>query len=110
MVVIDKQIDDQDRHSIHFMSIPVEVSEEFLTMASKRNISGKKPMFGHNRSKAMNATKRQFKTNMQTASIYVPELGRTLKVRVTAKELKTIDKIGLDAFLKRRGISINSLT
>ena len=79
-------------------------------MASKRNISGKKPMFGQNRSKAMNATKRQFKTNIQTASIYIPEVGRTVKVRVTAKELKTIDKIGIHAFLKRRGISINQLT
>lgn len=78
-------------------------------MASKRNISGKKPMFGQNRSKAMNATKRQFKTNMQTVSIYVQELGRSVKVRVTAKELKTIDKIGLEAFLSRRGISLKQL-
>lgn len=79
-------------------------------MASKRNISGKKPMFGQNRSKAMNATKRQFKPNIQTANIYVPELDRTVKIRVSAKELKTIDKIGLSAFLKRRGISLKSLT
>lgn len=78
-------------------------------MASKRNISGKTPMFGHNRSKAMNATRRQFKINLQSVSIYVPELGRSVKVRVTAGELKTIDKIGLNAFLQRRGISLKQL-
>lgn len=78
-------------------------------MASKRNISAKKPMFGHNRSKAMNATRREFKTNMQTVSIYVPELGRPVRLRVSASELKTIDRIGLDSFLKRRGISLKQL-
>lgn len=78
-------------------------------MASKRNISAKKPMFGHNRSKALNATLRQFKTNMQTVSIYSPELGRPIRLRVSAKELKTIDRIGLDVFLKRRGIALKQL-
>ncbi len=78
-------------------------------MASKRNISAKKPMFGHNRSKALNATRRQFKTNIQTVSIFVPQLGRPIRVRVTAQELKTIDHIGFDAFLKRRGITLKQL-
>lgn len=78
-------------------------------MASKRNISGKKPMFGNARSFSMRANRRQFKLNMQTKRIYVPELGRKVEVKVTVDELRTIDKIGLMAFLKRRGINVNSL-
>lgn len=78
-------------------------------MASKRNISGKKPMFGHNRSKAMNATRRKFDLNLQRVQIYVPELGRTVRVRVTAQELKTIDRIGIAAFLQKRGLSLKDL-
>jgi large subunit ribosomal protein L28 len=78
-------------------------------MASKRNISGKKPQFGQNRSKAMNATKRKFNLNLQQVQIYVPELNRTVRVRVTAKELKTIDKIGFKAFMDKRGLSISDL-
>jgi len=78
-------------------------------MPSKRRITAKKPMFGHSRSKAFNTTKRQFKLNIQSKRIYVPELDRHVRVKVTAQELKTIDKIGLMAFLKRQGISIKSL-
>lgn len=78
-------------------------------MASKRKISGKKPMFGNARSFSMRANRRQFKLNMQTKRIYVPELDRKVEVKVTVDELRTIDKIGLMAFLKRRGINVNSL-
>ena len=37
------------------------------------------------------------------------ELDRHIRVMITAGELRTIDKIGLLAFLKGRGISINTL-
>jgi len=78
-------------------------------MASKRKITGTKPLFGQSRSKAFNTTKRQFKPNLQNKRIFVPELDRWIRVKVTAKELKTIDKIGLLEFLKRQNISVNSL-
>ncbi|MCA9884510.1 MAG: 50S ribosomal protein L28 [Anaerolineae bacterium] len=78
-------------------------------MASKRRISGKKPMFGQSRSKAFNTVKRKFKLNMQSKRYFVPELDRFVRVQVTAQEMKTIDKIGLLAFLKRQNISINKL-
>jgi len=78
-------------------------------MASKRNISAKKPMFGQSRSKAFNTVKRKFKLNMQNKRYFVPELDRFVRVQVTAQEMKTIDRIGLMAFLKRRGISVKQL-
>ncbi len=78
-------------------------------MASKRNISQRKPQFGQRRSHSMQATKRQFKLNMQWTNVYVPELGRTVRIRVSVGELKTIDKIGLSAFLKRQGLSLNQV-
>jgi len=78
-------------------------------MASKRKITGTKPLFGQSRSKAFNTTKRQFKPNLQNKRIFVPELDRWVKVKVTAKELKTIDKIGLLEFLKRRGIPVSQV-
>lgn len=78
-------------------------------MASKRKITQTKPMFGQTRSKAFNTVKRTFKPNLQTKRIFVPRLGKSIRVRVTAKELKTIDKIGLDAFMKRQGKTVESL-
>jgi large subunit ribosomal protein L28 len=76
----------------------------------KHKISSKKPMFGNARSFSMRATRRKFNPNMQTKRIYVPELDRHIQVRVSVDELRTIDKIGLRAFLKRQGISLSKLT
>ena len=78
-------------------------------MSSKRKITNVKPMFGQSRSKAFNTVKRKFKPNLQTKRVFVPELDRFVKVQVTPKELKTIDRIGLRAFLKRQGKTLESI-
>ena len=78
-------------------------------MPGRRKITGTKPLFGQSRSKAFNTVKRQFKPNLQNKRIYVSELDRWIRVKVTAKELKTIDKIGLLEFLKRRDIPLKRL-
>ncbi len=78
-------------------------------MPSKKKITGVKPLFGQSRSKAFNTVKRQFKPNLQNKRIYVPEVDRWVRVKITAGELKTIDKIGLPEFCKRRGIKFESL-
>ena len=68
-----------------------------------------KPQFGNNRSHSLKATRRQFKPNYQNKRLWVPELERFVRVRVTAKELRTIDKIGLHKFMARQGRSIKEL-
>jgi len=78
-------------------------------MASKRSISNVTPQFGNNRSHSLKATRRQFKPNYQSKRLWVPELKQFLRVKVTAGELRTIDKIGLDAFLKQQGMSVKDL-
>jgi large subunit ribosomal protein L28 len=80
-----------------------------MNMAGKRKITQVTPQFGNNRSHSMKATRRQFKPNIQSKRIWIPEAGRFVRVQVTAHELKVIDKIGLDAFMKRQGRSIKSL-
>lgn len=78
-------------------------------MAGKRKITQKKPMFGNNRPFSLKATRRKFYPNIQKKRIYVPELQRFVRVKVTADELRTIDKIGLPEFLKRQGRSLKGL-
>lgn len=78
-------------------------------MAGKTKISAAKPQFGNQRSFSMRATRRKFLPNMQNKRIFVPEIGQYVQVKISVAELKTIDKIGLMAFLKRRGLSIKSL-
>lgn len=78
-------------------------------MASRRSISTIKPQFGNNRSHSLKATRRQFRPNYQNKRLWVPELERFVRVRVTARELRTIDKIGLQKFMARQGRSIKEL-
>jgi len=46
---------------------------------------------------------------MQSKRIYSPELKRIVRIRVSAKELRTIDKIGLSAYLNMRGVKVQDL-
>jgi large subunit ribosomal protein L28 len=78
-------------------------------MPSKIRVTNRTPQFGQARSKAFNTTKRLFKLNMQTKRYFVPEIGRTVRVKVTTSDMKTIDKIGIVAYLKKNGFSLNQL-
>lgn len=62
-------------------------------------VTGKRPMVGNNRSHAMNATKRRFLPNLQSHRFWVASENRFVKLRVTAKGMRTIDKKGIDVVL-----------
>jgi len=55
-----------------------------ISMAKK--MTNKKPLSGNTRSKALNATKKMQKPNLQVVTI------NGKKVRISARELRTIDK------------------
>lgn len=48
--------------------------------------------------------KRKVTPNLHTKNIFVPELGRTVRVKLTAKALKTVNKNGAYVTLKKAGI------
>lgn len=68
-------------------------------MSSKCVITGKKPMTGNHVSHAQNKKKRRFCPNLQTKRIWVPELNKFVKLRLTTKALRIIDKKGIGAVL-----------
>ena len=76
---------------------------------TRRKLSNAKPQFGNYKSFSQKRTRRKFMPNMQNKRVFVPELGRMVRLRISTSELKTLDKIGIHAFLKRRGLSVNSL-
>ncbi|MDX1992019.1 MAG: 50S ribosomal protein L28 [bacterium] len=78
-------------------------------MAGNRKRTGQTPRFGNQRSHSMIATRRKWNLNLQNKRFFVPELGGSVRVQVTAAEMKTIDKIGLPAFLRQRGLSLADL-
>lgn len=69
----------------------MSMSEEQIRAALKLG-PRPKPQFGHNRSHALNATKRQFKPNLQTRRVLIG--GQEQKIKLTAREIRTLLKRG----------------
>ena len=64
-------------------------------------VTAKGPRTGHNVSHANNKTKRRFLPNLQTHRFWVESMGQFVKLRVSAKGMRTIDKLGIEEVLKR---------
>jgi len=64
-------------------------------------ITGKKTVTGNTVSHSNRKTKRVFKPNLLKKRFYIPEDDRWIVLKVSAKGLKVIDKIGITAALKR---------
>ena len=63
-------------------------------------ITGKRPRVGNNVSKANNKTKRRQYPNLQSKRVFIPETGRTVKLKLSTKAIKTLDKVGLQSLNK----------
>ena len=62
-------------------------------------VTGKGPMTGNNVSHANNKTRRRFLPNLQTHRFWVESENRFVRLRVSTKAMRTIDKKGIDAVL-----------
>ncbi len=62
-------------------------------------VSGKKPAVGHKVSHSNIKTKRRFLPNLHTHRFWVESEKRWVRLRVSTKGLRTIDKNGIDAVL-----------
>ncbi len=60
---------------------------------AKCNICDKRPMFGNNRSHAMNATRRTFKPNLGKRRLIIN--GREQRLNVCRRCIRTLEKQGL---------------
>ncbi|HEX7750197.1 MAG TPA: 50S ribosomal protein L28 [Bordetella sp.] len=68
-------------------------------MARVCQVTGKSPMVGNNVSHANNKTKRRFLPNLQSRRFWVESENRWVRLRVTTKAIRTIDKNGIEAVL-----------
>lgn len=74
---------------------------EYTHMARVCQITGKKPMSGHNVSHANNKTKRRFLPNLQQRKFWIESENRWINLRLSNAALRTIDKNGIDAVLAK---------
>ncbi len=68
-------------------------------MANVCIVTGKKPLTGNNISHANNKTKRRFSPNIHTHRFWVESEKRFVKLKVSTKGMRIIDKHGIDAVL-----------
>ncbi len=64
-------------------------------------ITGKKAMVGNNVSHSKRRTKRRFDVNLFSKKFYWAEQDLWIQLKVSAAGLRVINKLGLDAALKR---------
>ncbi|MEQ3662267.1 MAG: 50S ribosomal protein L28 [Flavobacterium sp.] len=64
-------------------------------------LTGKRAMVGNNVSHAMNKTKRKFSVNLVKKRFYIPEEDRWVTLKISTAALKTINKLGIAAVLKK---------
>ncbi|MCE2484233.1 MAG: 50S ribosomal protein L28 [Desulfurellaceae bacterium] len=72
-------------------------------------VTGKRPRTGNNVSHANNRTKRRFLPNMQTHKFWLASEKRWVRLRLSARGIRTIDKLGIERVLKdmrQRGIKV----
>jgi large subunit ribosomal protein L28 len=71
-----------------------------FSMSRRCELTGKGPQVGHKVSHSNIKTKRRFLPNLLNVTMISDALGRSVKLRVSATALKTVDhRGGLDAFL-----------
>ncbi len=69
-------------------------------MSRRCELTGKGPMVGHKVSHSNIKTKRRFLPNLLNVTMISDALGRSVRLRVSANALKSVDhRGGLDAFL-----------
>ena len=62
-------------------------------------VTGKQPLSGNNVSHAKNRTRRRFLPNLHTHRFWVDSEKRYVKLRVSSKGMRIIDKKGIDQVL-----------
>lgn len=78
-------------------------------MSQVCQVTGKRPMVGNNVSHAHNKTKRRFLPNLHRRRFWVESENRWVKLRVSRKGLRIIDRLGIEKVLqdiKARGETV----
>tara|TARA_Y100000590_G_scaffold158603_1_gene182036 strand:- start:3725 stop:3964 length:240 start_codon:yes stop_codon:yes gene_type:complete len=73
-------------------------------------LTGKKPLRGNRVSKANNKTNRFQYPNLQKKKVFVPELNKSVNIKLSVKAIKIVDKLGLIPYLKKQGLTLADIT
>ena len=69
-------------------------------MSKVCQITGKRPVTGNNVSHANNKTRRRFLPNLHTQRFWVGSENRWVKLRISTKGLRIVNKLGIESVLE----------
>ncbi|GII59570.1 50S ribosomal protein L28-2 [Planotetraspora thailandica] len=75
-------------------------------MSARCQLTGAGPVFGNNVSHSHRRTKRRWDVNIQRKRYWLPSEDRFVRLTLSAKAIKTIDRIGVEravALIRARG-------
>lgn len=72
-----------------------------VVMSRICQLTGTAPTFGKRISHSHRRSSRRFDPNVQKRRYYVPSLGRTVRLTLSASAIKTVDRIGIEAAVAR---------
>ena len=78
-------------------------------MARRCQISKKRAQRGNNVSHANNKTAKEWRVNLHKKRLFDSESGKWVRVRVSSRILRTIDRKGLAATLRDYGMTIDDI-
>ena len=70
---------------------------------------GKGSLKGNNVSKSKLHIRKWQRANIHKKRIYDEELGRFVRVKLSSKALKTINKVGLSSFLRKKNMKLKEI-
>jgi large subunit ribosomal protein L28 len=70
-------------------------------MSARCQVTGRTVGFGNTVSHSHRRSRRRWSPNIQIRSFYLPSEGRRVKLRVSTKGLKVIDRDGIEAVVAR---------
>jgi large subunit ribosomal protein L28 len=73
-------------------------------MARACDLTGKRRLVGNKVSHANNKTKMKQQVNLQTKRVFDPETGETVRLKLSTRAIRTLDKLGsLSKFRRKYG-------
>ncbi len=70
-------------------------------MSARCQVTGRTVGFGNSVSHSHRRSRRRWSPNIQTKTYFLPSEGRRVKLRVSAKGIKVIDRDGIEAVVAR---------
>ncbi|WP_214369404.1 50S ribosomal protein L28 [Pseudonocardia sp. H11422] len=70
-------------------------------MSRRCQLTGREPGFGKNVSHSHRRTNRRWDPNVHEKRYWLPSENRTVRLRLSVKGMKTVDKLGIEAAVAR---------